>query len=369
MVSSMTLAASPLPVAHVVESLEVGGLENLVVEFARHADRSRFALRVIALGERGRLADEVEAQGWPVVALRARPGLTPWTVVRLARLYRGGGVGVVHTHSEGPLLYGATAARLAGVPRVIHTRHHGPDLGNSRRVRSLMAMASRWTDQVVCVARDGARHSIEEGVPARKVMIVPNGVDVSRFTYAGPTPRGPAVVVGRLAPEKDHATLLRAAALVAREEPAFRLEIAGDGPCEAQLKSLAQGLGLADVVRFLGREDDVPARLGRAGLLVLPSLMEGMPLTLLEAMARGLPVVATSVGGNAEVVIHGKTGLLVPARSPGDLAAAMLGLWRDPEASRRIGRAGRERVEQSFDVRRTIGRYERIYRNLPDPME
>jgi glycosyltransferase involved in cell wall biosynthesis len=276
-------------------------------------------------------------------------------------------VDVVHTHSEGPLLYGAAAARLARVPRVIHTRHHGPDLGNARHVLAMLTFATRWVDRVACVADDGARHAMAEGVAASKVVTVWNGIDLARFAYSGPVPGGPAVVVARLSPEKDHASLLRAVALVARVEPGFRLEIAGSGPCEAELKSLAGSLRLGDAVRFLGRVDDVPALLMRASLLVQPSLLEGIALTLLEAMARGLPVIATRVGGNPEVVVDGETGRLVPARSAEALAAAVLALWRDPEASRRLGRAGRDRAERCFDIRRTVARYEGLYCGINEP--
>ena len=136
--------ARQIRVAHVVEALEVGGLEKLIVEFARHSDRARFATRVVTLDAPGRLAPEVEAIGWPVDALHARPGLKPSAVIRLARLFRRERIDVVHTHSEGPLLYGAAAARLARVPRVIHTRHHGPDLGSTPRQLLLMRAATRW---------------------------------------------------------------------------------------------------------------------------------------------------------------------------------------------------------------------------------
>ena len=359
---------APVRVVHVVESLDVGGLERLLVDFARHTDRARFALSVVTLGDRGRLADEFEALGWPVRALHARPGVKPGSILRLARAFRRDGVDVVHTHSEGPLLYGVTAARLAGVRRVIHTRHHGPDLGTPPRVLAVVRWLTRWVDRVVCVADDGVRHGTSEGLAAGKLLTVWNGIDLDRFAYTGPAPGGPAVIVARLVPEKDHATLLKAVARVVSEEPGFRLEIAGDGPCRFALEEQCRALKLGDAVRFLGEVGDVPALLGRAGLLVLSSVKEGISLTLLEAMARGLPVVATRVGGNPEVVSEGETGLLVPAGSSDDLAAALLAVYRDAEAGRRMGRAGRERAERCFDVRRTVDRYQRLYLGERDGM-
>ena len=354
----------PVRVAHVVESLELGGLEKLLIDIVRYTDRSRFAPRVITLGHRGLFADEIEAMDCPVTSLGIGPGLSAraWALPKLAARFRRERVGVVHTHSEGPLLFGAPAAKFARVPRVVHTRHHGPDPGSSRRALRAMALASRWVDVFACVADDGARRGAAEGIAPSKMVTVWNGIDLDRFAYRGPAPRGPAVIVARLNPEKDHATLLHAVAIATAAEPEFRLEIAGDGPCFTALRGLAGRLRLGDRARFLGKVDDVPALLSRAGLLVLSSRLEGISLTLLEAMARGLPVVATKVGGNPEVVIDGETGRLVPARSPEALAVAMLELWRDPERSTALGVAGRARAERFFDVRETVARYEALYR-------
>jgi glycosyltransferase involved in cell wall biosynthesis len=170
--------------------------------------------------------------------------------------------------------------------------------------------------------------------------------------------------VARLSPEKDIESLLKATALAAREDADLRLEVAGDGPCMAELRRAAAGFGIDGRVRFLGEVRDVPALLARAGLFVLPSRTEGVSLTLLEAMASGLAVVATRVGGTPEVVAHGETGLLVPPGDPAALAAAVLRLRRDAFERERMGRAGRLRVERRFDVRRMTAAYERLYLGL-----
>jgi glycosyltransferase involved in cell wall biosynthesis len=350
-----------LRVAHVTLGLDVGGQEKLLVEFARHADRDRFDLWFVSLSGRGRLAADIEAHGWPVTALEQPPGLRPGMVLTLARFFRAWRMEVVHTHDDKPLLYGAAAARLARVPRRIHTRH-GRGYGVTRRQRALIGLAARLTDRFVCVSEDGARLSVAEGVSSRRVATIWNGIDVARFAYAGPSPDGPAVTVARLSPEKDVETLVRAAALVARDDPAFRLEVAGDGPCLPALRQVIAGLGLGERVRLLGEVRDVPGLLARASLFVLPSLSEGISLTLLEAMARGLPAVATRVGGTPEVVLDGQTGLLVPPADPAALARAILRVRRDPAAGRRLGVDGRQRVEAEFDVRRMVARYEALYR-------
>ncbi len=184
---------------------------------------------------------------------------------------------------------------------------------------------------------------------------------MAKFAYSVPVDCGPAVMVGRLSPEKDVLTLLKALKIVAREEPRFRLEIAGDGTCRSALENSCAELGIERQVRFLGNVKDIPRLLARASMCVLSSITEGMSLTLLEAMARGLPVVATRVGGNAEVVVDGQTGLLVPARNPELLAVAMLRLWRDAALARRMGLAGRQRVEAHFNVKRMVNDYEMLY--------
>jgi glycosyltransferase involved in cell wall biosynthesis len=347
-------------IAHISGCLDMGGQEKLLVEFAKHADRDRFDLRFVSLGTRGILADELESAGWPVTALDVAPGLhlrLPW---RLAKRLRAWETDVVHTHNDRPLVYGAPAARLARVGGVIHTKH-GRGTYNSRRQTLLGAWTARLTDQFVCVSDECARLARAQGVPASRICTLHNGIDTRRFTMSGPDLAGPAVVVARLCADKDLATLLHATAHVIAASPRFRLWIAGDGPEGPALRELANRLGLADAVRFLGQVRDVPALLGQARMFVLSSVSEGVPLTLLEAMASGLPCVATRVGGIPEVLHDGADGLMIEPREPAALASALLRLHADDELANRLGQAGRRRVVEQFDVRRMVERYEQIY--------
>ena len=361
-------ADRPIEVVHITPGLDVGGLETLLLEFARHADRDRFRLRFVSLGTRGTLADRVEASGWTVTALEKPPGLRPGLVLRLARLLRRWRPGIVHTHNSGPIIYGAPAARLARVARVVHTRHE-QNHGAGPRELAALRHAARLVDRFACVSGDSARLSVRQGIAPEKVRTILNGVDTSRFSPVGPRPAGPAVVVARLSPEKNVEGLLRAAALVAREHPEFRLQVAGDGPCRGALEALAAEIGVADRVAFLGEVGDVPGLLAEAGLFALSSLTEGIPVTVLEAMARGLPVVATRVGGVPEVVVEGETGLLVAPGDPAALAEALARLLRDPDGARAMGLAGRRRAERHFDVRRMVADYEAIYSGDAPPPE
>jgi glycosyltransferase involved in cell wall biosynthesis len=356
-------------VVHVAGQLDMGGMEKLLVEFARHADRSRFDLHFITLGKLGAAAAEIEALGWPVATLGAPPGLNPWLVVPLARAFRRLRADVVHTHNTRALLYAAPTARLAGVRRVVHTCH-GQRLATTRRQLMAFRVAARAADRVVCVSRHSAGVVRAEGVSPRRVRTLWNGIDPGRFRGFPPGRPGPVVAVGRLSPEKDFETLVRAAALAARQDPTFRLELAGDGACAPDLRQLAADQGPDPAVRLLGQVQDIPALLGRASLFALSSLTEGVSLAILEAMASGLPVVATRVGGNPEVVADGRTGLLVPAGDPAALAAALLDLWRDPARRRTMGAAGRERVDEVFNISSMIDSYQLIYttrNDLPRP--
>lgn len=347
-------------VAHVTLGLGVGGQEKLLLEFARHADQERFDLRFVSLGGRDTFSAALERCGCRVAHLDGPDGLSGSLVLRLARLLRRWQVDVVHTHEDRPLIHAVPAARLAGVRRIIHTRH-GQSATLTRRQRALINLATRWVHRFVCVSHDSARLALAHGVHPRRVATIWNGIDLERYPYAGPCPAGPAVCVARLSPEKGVDTLVRATAVIVRREPAFRLEIAGEGICEADLRRLSAELGVQDHIAFLGHVDDVSGLLARASVFVLPSLSEGVALTILEAMARGLPVVATRVGGTVEAVAEGETGLLAPPSDPEALAAALLQVRADPARARALGRKGRERAEQHFDARQMVRAYEFLY--------
>jgi glycosyltransferase involved in cell wall biosynthesis len=353
-----------LRVAHVTLGLMTGGQERLLVEFARHRNQERFELVVVSLTERGVLADVLETHGCKVIALGSPGGLRPRLVGKLKRLFCHEGIDVVHTHDDRPLIYGVPAARWAG-RRVVHTQHHGKLPHVDGKQEFLVRWIGRLAHAFVTVSRDAARYYIDGGLPSRRVSAIWNGIDVETFAYQGPMMGGPALTVARLSPEKNIANLLRAAALVRDVDPAFRLEIAGDGPCRQDLVRLADDLNLGSVVKFLGEVRDVPALLSRAGLFVLPSRSEGISLTLLEAMARGLPVVATRVGGNSEVVLDGQTGCLVPSDDSALLAQAIQAVRERTEDSRQMGRIGRRRVEDLFEVRGMVAHYERLYLGEP----
>jgi glycosyltransferase involved in cell wall biosynthesis len=200
-----------------------------------------------------------------------------------------------------------------------------------------------------------------------KVLVITNGVDLAHArAHVQSAPDGAhAVCVARLNVVKDPMTLLHAARLVLDREPAFRLDLAGDGPLRDYVERAIGTLDLGDAVRVLGTVGDIDALMTDSDFFVLPSISEGISMTLLEAMAHGLPIVATSVGGTPEVVVHEETGLLVPARDPIALADAIVWMIQHPRERRRMGRRGRLRVADLFNLDSTIEQYQRLYEPAP----
>jgi glycosyltransferase involved in cell wall biosynthesis len=354
-------SARPIRVAHVALSFEMGGAEKLLVEFARRMDRERFELHFVALTRDGVISQQLRDLGCPVTVLQGPDGLRVDLVLRLTQFFRRERFDIVHTHLDRPLIYGTVAARLARIRRVIHTRHGQSD-DLSPRQRRLVRLVARWIDHFVCVSQDAAqRTAVDHGVPGHRIRTIWNGVDLAQFTPVPLDRAGPAVTVARLIPEKDIGTLLQATALAARQDDQFRVEIAGDGPCRDELTQLARQMGIDQRVTFLGAVHQVPELLSRASMFILPSRTEGIALAVLEAQARSLPVIATRVGGNAEIIADGENGLLVPAGDAHGLAQAILRLRGDEQLGRRLGQAGRSRMESQFDVQGMIGRYESLY--------
>ncbi len=363
----MSRARGRVRVAHLVLSLQVGGLEKVVLDLARHADRATFDTCVLCLRASGPAPPRFERSGVSVHSLGLSELRRGHTLFRLIRWLLRVRPDVLHTHNPTPHLYGALAACAAGVPVLVHTKH-GRNYPESLRAVAWNRLASCLSDRIVAVSEDAAAVARRvEHVAGRKITVIRNGIDLAEFPPPGSRTwgRGPAIHIARLIDlAKDQTTLLRAARLVAEREPGFQLLIVGDGPDRERLTALAEELRLGGHVQFLGFRGDVSALLGTADLFVLSSVTEGISLTLLEAMAAGLPIVATDVGGNREVVVPDQTGLLVPARSPEALAEAMLRVLRDPDRARRMGAAGRQRVEDEFSLGRMVTEYGQLYLSL-----
>jgi glycosyltransferase involved in cell wall biosynthesis len=366
--------AHDLPVVcQLVHGLRVGGAEVLVARLARRL-RERFHFHFVCLDELGSLGEELRREGFPVVVLDRRPGLDwrlPWN---LAQHLRATHTTLIHAHQYTPFFYAMSSRLFYGRPPILFTEH-GRWVPDYRRPRRIVAnrLLRQNRDRVVGVG-ENVRHAliVNEGIPATRVGVVYNGVDltpyreghVERETVRREMGFGPrdfvAIQVARLVPIKDHRTALKAVAAI----PQARLVLVGEGPEEAAIRETVAQLGLQERVRMLGLRNDVPRLLRAADAFLLSSINEGIPLTVIEAMAAGLPVVSTAAGGVAEVVLDGATGLLAPVSASGMLGEHLMRLARDDGERQRLGQAGRERAFARFSEDRMLEEYERFYREM-----
>ena len=355
----------PPHVMQVTYSLARGGSEQLAVAIARAGVNRGLRMSVCGLHAGGDFEESLRTAGVRTHVMGRSPGLEPRVAVRMGQLFRREGVDVVITHHLGQLLYSAVGARVAGA-RLLHVEHEYYTLAASKAKRQLR-MAGRLAERFIAVSDGVARFLIEDvGLPSSKVGIIRNGVDLSRFAPAGGRPPSVAGVsggrpivgsVGRLAPEKDHRTLIAAFRSVLSEVPRAALVLVGDGPVRQELEAVVAREGMNDNVCFLGDRADVAMLLSAMDVFVLSSVHEGVPLALLEAMASAKPVVVTDVGGMAGVIGHGRAGVVVRPRDVAGMAAAIAGVLREPAAAARMGEAGREIVEQQYDMARTVDAY------------
>ncbi|HSE06906.1 MAG TPA: glycosyltransferase [Methylomirabilota bacterium] len=358
---------------HVLDSLQVGGTENGTANLLRTLEPGDLRHTVVAMTTTGPVAARLPA-GVAVHCLGKRPGWDFRAVARLTALLRRLRPDIVHSRNWGAF-DAVPAARLAGVPVVIHGEHGrevGDPAGLNRRRNRLRRLFLPFIDRYVTVSFDLARWLVDVvRIPATRVVTIHNGVDVARFSdersrrgrAALGVPEGDLVVgtIGRLDPVKDQVGLIEAFAHVRTGDVPATLVIVGDGPCRGALEARAERLGIGERVRFLGARSDVAMLLGGFDVFVLPSIAEGISNTILEAMASGLPVVATETGGNPELVQHDVTGRLVPVGDRDGLAAAVGAYVADPHLRLLHGKAGRARAVEEFPLERMAARYRELY--------
>lgn len=356
-----------LHICHVVLSLEPGGLENGVVNVVNGLDPSAFCSSICCLQRQGEFASRIR----PEVQIRSiemQPGINVRAILRLVALFREWRVDIVHTRNEKAFLYGVIAAKLAGTSVVIHSEH-----GRTFPGRPLPDMMQRLLLPAVDVAfavSEKLRSDLGAALRLRqnRFEVVYNGVDVAQFSrdntrYADHDQARPLSIgsVGRLAAVKNYALLLKAFSLLPRDR-VTRLILVGDGPDREMLSNLAVKLEIADFVDFKGHRNDINTLLQTMDVFVLPSLSEGMSNTLLEAMAAGIPVVASDVGGNSEIVEDGRSGLLFRSGDIQHAVDQILRLAESADLRRKLAQEGAMRVGRNFSIRAMINRYEQLYR-------
>jgi glycosyltransferase involved in cell wall biosynthesis len=358
----------PLRVMFVITSMPVGGAETLLVELVRRLDRDHFAPELCCLKHFGPLG-EVLAKEVPAFTGLLAHKYDIAVLPRLYRLLRDRRIDAVVTVGTGgdKMFWGRLAAWLAGVPVICSSLH---STGLPDHVEFLNRLLAPLTDAFVAVAEPHAFYLAEhEGCPGERIRVIPNGVDVERFHPRWPqkelqtewnldSTAPTAGIIAALRPEKNHEMFLYVAALTQRAVPNAQFIVVGDGPQRASLETLAQSLGIAQSVRFVGTRSDIPEVLSVLDVVMLTSHMEANPICLLEAMASEKPVIATRVGSVGETVLDGRTGYLVPAGDPQRMAERLIELLSDRVKVSSMGRQGREHVIAHWAVDRMVAGYQ-----------
>ncbi|MCI0358142.1 MAG: glycosyltransferase [Planctomycetaceae bacterium] len=368
--------SAPARVAFVITELEVGGAERCLANLATRIDRARFEPMVISLAPRpaagkDELVAGLEQAGVSVRFLNRR---SAWQITAgfalLSRILQDQRPQIVQTFLYHANVLGALAAKRAHVPHVLA----GVRVADPRWWR---AWSERWAcsaiERFVCVSDGVAQHCLSRGYPREKLVVIPNGVDIDRFSAAKPIPlaelgvgdgRKAIVYIGRLDAQKGLDDLLRAFPRVIDALPGHDLLLVGDGPERHALTKLAVQLGISSRVHLAGWRADVPAILAAAELLVLPSRWEGMPNVVLEAMAAGKPVVANRVEGVAELLGPSTSDQCVAPQNGQALGERIIQLVQNPQIAADLGKRNRERAVEKFSIGAMVAKYEQLYASV-----
>lgn len=365
------------PFLMMVQNFFLGGTEGQAVELFRRLP-ARWEASLACIIKEGPHLESVRALGCEPLELPLHGSVaqvnTGKQIWRLANELKRRDVKLVHAHDFYTTLLAVPACKLAGVKVAVGRL----DMGHwpTGFAKTLLVRATQLADGVIANAHAIRDMLVEqEGIAPGKIRVIPNGVDLAAFDARAAAPLADALparpgvkpfvhVANQTHPVKAQEDLFHAVRILRHDHPELAVWLVGDGPRRKHLEALATQMGIADRVHFLGHRVDVAAILKRAYAGVLCSHAEGLSNALIEYLAAGLPAVATQVGGNGEVVAHGERGLLVPARSPFALAAAMERLLRKPELAQRFGAAGRSYVERELTVEQLAERHDQFYREL-----
>lgn len=369
-------------VVHLIYRLDFGGLETLLAECINRMPADKYRHAIVCLTDYTDFSKKITRPGVDIFALNKKPGLGLATHVAIWTLFRRIKPSILHTYNISALEYVAAAA-IAGVPVRVHAEHgrdaSDPD-GSNWKYNSLRRLLRPFVDRFVPVSDDLKRWFKETiGVADKKNILINNGVDTQQFSVAKdnivaeharhfPTNCFVVGTVGRIQDVKNHAGLIDAFILLRAQLPAqkefLRLIIIGDGPLLSCLRSKVIDAGIADVVWLPGARNDIAALMQTFSVFAMTSIAEGTPVVVLEAMASGLPVIATKVGGMPEVIMDNVTGKLVPASDPHAFASVISEYVLAPELVTRHGAAGRQRIESTYSIEAMLDAYTSLYDTL-----
>lgn len=379
----------PIRVLHPITRLVVGGAQENTMLTAQLLDPNRWQVDVVSgpqTGSEGSLIETVRERGIPLIiepslVREVNPLQDLRALFRLARLMRQKRYAIVHTHSSKAGIVGRWAAKLAGVPVIVHTVH---GWGHHDRQHPLVRAYYIWlekltlpiTDKLIVVSPLNTEKGLADGIGRPEdYTVIRSGIELDRFGHPqvdrattraswGIPLTAPVVgTVTRLSAQKAPLDFVRSAAQILAAISNVYFLVVGDGPMRAEVEQLAKELGLAERLILTGLRRDVPELLAAMDIFALSSLWEGLPRVLPQAMASGLPVVATATDGSVEAVADGVNGFLVPPGQPDMMADALIRLLRDPEQAKWMGEAGRARVAE-FDVRTMVAQIDQLYQEL-----
>jgi len=360
-------------VLHVIPSFGTGGAERLVVDLIKYADKQNFDVAGVSLYPEMYtiLNKEVKENGLHVFYLDKHKGLDISIIPKLRGVFKVFRPDVVHTHLY-VLKYVLPAAKLEHVPVIVHTIHNVADKEVNSFGKFLNYFGFKYCGVVpVSISREVAETVHRFYGRGIRSPIIYNGIPVESFSEPSRVYNRAKsenfvriIHIGRFSPQKNHKLLLEAFSLALCCSSDLRLWLVGDGELRPDVEELANKLGIEDKVAFLGVRSDIPELLAQADIFVLSSNWEGMPLSVLEAMASGKPVIATAVGGVPELVENGTTGILVPPADPDALANAIVSLAKDPEKRASLGAMAQIVAKEQFDISRTARGYEELYIKL-----
>jgi glycosyltransferase involved in cell wall biosynthesis len=362
-----------IKIFYIVPSLNIGGRERILLETVRRLDKEKFDIYLCSLKGKGSLFEQFRKECTEIKVFNMKPGIDFSLIKNLTKFFRERRPDIVHTHNPGPLTYGGISAFLAGIPVVVNTEH-GFAYRERLRVRIVNCFLRNLIDMNICVSVE-LREKLKKYILNRKKSItIYNGIYIpprenieenqiaERRVALGFYPSDMIVGnVARLTEVKNHKLLLYAMKYVMSDIPRAKLLLVGDGPLRAELEDYARSINIDGRVIFWGEVENVKDLYEIMDVFVLSSNSEGISLTVLEAMAHGIPVVATDVGGNPEIIINDETGILVPRGDGEKLHKTVTGLLLNGEKAKRMGIKGKERVENRFNVSTMVKETELLY--------
>lgn len=362
-------------ILHLTETSEPGGSETVLAYIAKNLD-SRYYRSLVCLISEGWLSDHLKKIGVDYLVIKNKRALDPIFLAKLVGLIKREKIDLVHAHEFLMNVYGSVAAKIASVPMI--GTIHGKGYFTDKKSRILAyKLAMLLCSQMIAVSEDLRKYFTKELklTNTSKIVTIYNGIDLNKYTVnnshrnihnkPGISPNTLiAGIVGSLFVVKGIPYLLEAIKKVITYFPNFRLLIVGEGDQESILKKKVVSLGLQNIVNFLGFRNDIPEVLNLFDIYICSSSSEGLSLSILEAMAMEKPVIATEVGGNPELIVHGKNGYLVPPRDPEKLAEKILVLLKNKNLREQMGKMGRKIVEEKFSIKAMIDNYQNLYKKL-----